>query len=125
MRVLTFWVDGCPVPKQRARTVRTKTGKVVSFTPKRTARWEGLVRLAAQAACSACGWQPTRGFYDVTLTIYPARRTGDVDNHAKSVLDAMNAVVFPDDSSIRKLTVQREDVGVGLGVMVRVTRSAT
>jgi Holliday junction resolvase RusA-like endonuclease len=121
-RSLAFWVDGVPVPKQRARTVRTKTGKVVSFTPKRTARWENVVRLVAQAECSAAKWKPSPGAYDVTIEVYPARRAGDADNFAKAVTDAMNGVVYPDDRSIRKLTVERRDVGVALGVLVRVSR---
>jgi len=124
MRVLQFWVEGCPVPKQRARTVRSKSGKVVSFTPKRTARWESVVRLVAQAACSAAGWKPTAAAYEVEIKVYPARRAGDSDNFAKAVTDAMNGVVYPDDRAIRKLTVERCDVGVALGVMVRVSRAA-
>lgn len=121
-RVLQFWVSGCPVPKARARTVRTRSGKVVSFTPARTARWEGVVRLVAQAACSAAGWKPKPGAYEVALEVYPARRAGDADNFAKAVTDAMNGVVYPDDASIAKLAVERRDVGVALGVMVRVMR---
>lgn len=122
MTVLAFWVDGIPVPKARARTVRTKTGKVVSFTPKRTRDWENLVRLIAQSACSAAGWKPTAASYEVAIEVYPARNRGDSDNFAKAITDAMNGVVYPDDRSIRKLTVERRDVGVALGVMVRVTR---
>jgi Holliday junction resolvase RusA-like endonuclease len=124
VKVLTFWVEGVPVPKARARTVRTKTGKVVSFTPKRTARWENVVRLVAQAACSAAGWKPTAGAYEVSIQVYPARRAGDADNFGKAITDAMNAVCYPDDKSIRKLTVERCDVGVALGAMVRIARVA-
>lgn len=122
MKVLVFWVDGCPVPKARARTVRTKSGKVASFTPKRTRDWETRVRLVAQSACSAAGWKPSEAAYEVSIEVYPAARRGDSDNFAKAVTDAMNGVVYPDDRSIRKLTVERRDVGVALGVMVRVSR---
>ncbi len=123
-RVLKFWVGGVPVPKARARTVRTKTGKVVSFTPKRTARWENAVRLVAQSACSAVGWKPTEGAYEVTIQVYPARRAGDADNFAKAITDACNGVIYPDDRCIRKLTVERCDVGVALGARVTISRSA-
>jgi Holliday junction resolvase RusA-like endonuclease len=121
-RVLTFWVDGVPVPKGRPRTVRTKTGKVVTFTPKRTARWESVVRLVAQAACSAVRWKPTPGAYEVRIEVFPARRAGDADNFGKAIADAMNGIVYPDDGSVRRIDVTRQDVGVALGAMVRVTR---
>lgn len=123
MKVLTFWVPGTPVPKARARTVRTKTGKPITFTPKRTAQWESVVRLVAQAACSAARWRPEPGAYEVDLTVHRAARRGDADNFAKAIGDALNGVTYPDDRSVRRLAVALVD-GQGAGVMVRVTRAA-
>lgn len=121
MSVLTFWVSGVPVPKGRPRTVRTKKGQVRTFTPARTAHWEDVVRLGAQSACSAVRWKPSPGKYVVELFVHRARRSGDIDNHGKSVLDALNGVVYPDDSAIIGLHVQLID-GEGAGVRVRATR---
>lgn len=123
MRVLTFWVAGSPVPKARARTVRTRSGKVVSFTPKRTARWEAVVRLVAQAACTAVRWRPEPAAYEVELTVHRSRRAGDADNFAKAIGDALNGVAYPDDRSVRRLAVSLVD-GQGEGVMVRISRTA-
>ena len=39
---------------------------------------------------------------------YPiSRRSGDVDNHSKSVLDALNGLAFTDDSQIISLTASK------------------
>lgn len=122
-RTLTFWVDGVPVPKARARTVRTKSGKPVSFTPPRTARWERLVGLVAQAACSAVRWRPEPGSYAVTLVVHRARRSGDADNFAKAACDACNGIVWPDDRMVRRVSVEVVD-GQGTGMRVSVERAA-
>ena len=45
MRV-SFTVEGTPVPKARARTVR-KGGRTWSFTPKKVAAWEKVVKAEA------------------------------------------------------------------------------
>lgn len=123
MSTLTFWVEGRPVPKERPRTVRVKgkSGKSVTFTPKRTSEWENLVRLVAQSACSLVKWKPEPGRYVVELEVHRAIRAGDADNHAKSLTDAMNGVVYPDDASIVGLHVALVD-GEKPGARVRVTR---
>lgn len=120
-RVLVFWVEGTPVPKARARTVRTKTGRVVSFTPKRTAAWEQRVKLVAQSACSAVRWRPERGAYSVEIVVHRARRAGDGDNFLKAAKDALNGVCWPDDRMVMTSTVKLID-GEGSGMRVRVTR---
>lgn len=121
-QALKFWVEGCPVPKARARTVRAKTGKVVSFTPRRTSRWENVVRLVAQAACSKARWKASPGAYAVHLEVFRARRAGDADNFGKAVLDAIQGVCFPNDVQVTDLRVEVKDVGCNLGVMVVVSR---
>lgn len=121
-RVLTFWVDGRPVPKERARTVRTKRGKHRTFTPPRTAAWEQRIRLVAQAACSASGWRPVTATYAVHVNVYRARKAGDGDNFLKAAKDAMNGVVWPDDRMSMKGSYELFD-GQGEGMRVRVTRT--
>lgn len=121
MSVLTFWVDGRPVAKERARTVRTKHGKHRTFTPSRTAAWEARVRLVAQAACSAVRWKPETTAYRVAITVHRARRAGDADNFLKAAKDALNGVVWPDDRMVTVASVELVD-GQGEGMRVRVTR---
>lgn len=122
MKVLTFWVDGRPVPKERARTVRTKRGKYCTYTPPRTAAWEQRVRLVAQAACSATGWRPVMASYSVHVDVYRARRAGDGDNFLKAAKDALNGVVWPDDRMSVQGSYHVYD-GQGVGMRVRVTRA--
>ena len=59
------------------------------------------------------------GRLHVTLTAYPPdRRRRDIDNLAKSVLDAMqHAGVYQDDSQIDRLTIIRAEVEKG-GIIV-------
>lgn len=123
MNILIFWVDGTPVPKQRARTVRTKTGKVVSYTPKRTAAWERRIQFIAQAACSKARWKPVAGRYEVDVIVHRAQRRGDDDNFLKSAKDALNGVVWPDDRMVMRSSVQLID-GERPGMHIRVTREA-
>lgn len=120
MTVLTFWVEGVPVPKGRPRTV-VKAGRTMTYTPATTREWEDLVRLQAQAACSAGGWKPLPGKYTLDLQVYRKARRGDWDNFGKAISDALNGLVFPDDASVVDGRVRVFD-GQGTGAMVRVTR---
>ena len=124
MTVLTFWVDGRPVPKERARTVKTKRGKYRTFTPDRTAAWERTVRAYAMRACAAAGWRPVDGAYAVEVTVHRARKAGDGDNFLKAAKDALNAIVWPDDRMVAQASVRLVD-GQGQGMQVRVTRLET
>jgi len=120
IETLSFWVNARPVPKERARTIKTKRGKYRTFTPDRTATWESLVRLTAQAACSAAKWKPKPGRYTVEVTVHRARRAGDADNFLKAAKDAMNGVVWPDDRMVVSASVRLVD-GEGVGMRVLVT----
>ncbi len=125
MKVLTFWVEGTPVPKGRPRTffVKGRT-KPVTTTPPRSRAWEAAVRLFAQAACSASGWRPEPGRYALGLTVHRSRKAGDADNYAKSIGDALNGVVYPDDRSVMELRVTLVDDDKA-GVFVSVTKELT
>jgi len=118
MRIVQFTVAGKPLAKGRVRF--TKTGH--AFTPDRTVNFEGKLALAAQAAMN--GRPPVEGPVAVTLEVLlpiakswsrekrllaaggGLRPTGrpDLDNFAK-MLDALNMVVWGDDSQIVELVV--------------------
>jgi len=111
MRVC-FTVVGDPVPKARARTVR-KGGRTWSFTPKRVAAWEKVVKEEALLNFNA----PFNGPVAVSLAFFlkrpKARRrdnfvetTPDIDNLEKAVLDGLNGVAYLDD----KLVVVKNSV---------------
>jgi len=118
MRIVQFTVAGKPLAKGRVRF--TKSGH--AFTPDRTVNFEGKLALAAQQAMN--GRPPVEGAVAVTLEVllpvavsWPAKKreaalngqlrpTGrpDLDNFAK-MLDALNMVVWGDDSQIVELVV--------------------
>jgi len=115
MIVLT--VKGNPIPKARARTVRRKNGTVGTYTPIETEMWENYVR-----ACAIQHRPQTLldGPLEMDVTFYLARpkyrakkftmpdRKPDLDNCAKSVLDALNGVIYKDDSRIVKMTLSKQ-----------------
>ena len=118
MRLVEFVVAGKPLAKARVRF--TKSGHV--FTPGKTVAYEGQLAFAAQQAMD--GRPPVSGPVAVTLEVHlpvaaswPAKKrqaalsgtlrpTGrpDLDNFAK-MLDALNLVVWNDDSQIVELCV--------------------
>ena len=115
---IQFTVAGKPLAKGRVRF----TQKGHAFTPPRTVAYEGLLAMAAQTAMN--GHPPFEGAVAVTLEVHlPVaaswsghkkmealaglrRPTGrpDLDNFAK-MLDALNLIVWNDDSQIVELCV--------------------
>jgi Holliday junction resolvase RusA-like endonuclease len=132
MRIVEFIVAGRPLAKGRVRF----TGAGHAYTPERTVAYESQVALAAQAAMR--GRPPDTGPVAVWLHVYlpiaPSwplkkqmaaelghlRPTGrpDLDNFAKT-LDALNHIVWADDSQIVELHVfKRYDQSPRLAVIV-------
>lgn len=70
-------------------------------------------RLYREAVVKQCnGGESMAGRLKVTLELYPpTRRSCDVDNYAKSVLDALtHAGVYSDDSQVDDLRIIRRNV---------------
>jgi len=109
MSTISMTIYGHPVPKARARTVRTKNGKSVSFTPKKTESWEDSVRAQAlqhrpeQLMDGPLAMEAT--FYLLRpkskpkRVKYPATKP-DLDNLIKSVKDALEGIIYTNDSRI-------------------------
>lgn len=115
---MSIMVAGHPVGKARARTVRTKYGRTISYTPKKTRRWEDNARMQAQAQMR--GRSPLTGPVALRVCAYLAvpsswpawkreaalhghvRPTGkpDLDNLLKAANDAMNGVLWIDDAQV-------------------------
>ncbi len=114
---LTFQLAGHPQGKGRARAF-VRGGHIGHYTPAETRSYEGMIREAAFREMA--GREPTGDPVSITMTaffgvpksfsklkalralakdIVPAKRP-DLDNIAKAFLDAMNGVVFRDDSQI-------------------------
>ena len=113
MQHVYFEVKGDPVPKARARTVR-KGGRTWSFTPKKVAAWEKLVKEEASKHFD----QPLSGPIQVSMIFYMNRpesrrkdiwvpTTPDLDNLEKAVLDALNGVAYEDDRYVVAKNAQK------------------
>lgn len=113
-----FTVPGVPVGKGRARFVRA-TGR--TYTPEKTRSYEATIADYAHEAMLLAGYKPLLG--PVRLTVqavfpkpasWPKKKaaatfwhTGkpDADNLVKATSDAMNGIVWKDDSQVASASV--------------------
>lgn len=129
---LIFNVEGDPVGKQRPRFARGRT-----YTPKKSVDYENLI--ASQALSAMCPSLPLETPVAVYIYINHAIPTSyskkrkeaclnrlerpkkpDLDNVAKSFLDAMNGIVYKDDVQVVSLHVtKRYDTIASVHVCVR------
>lgn len=114
-----FTVPGVPVGKGRPRF--TRNGH--TYTPEKTKAYESLVRECwrKQSGAEFSGGVPLRaeihGHFQIPSSLSKKRRSAmdgtphtkkcDADNLAKSILDALNGVAYPDDSAISHLIVKK------------------
>jgi len=121
--VVTFTVDGDPVPKGRPRFARR--GKFVqTYTDAKTIDYETHVAMKARHAIGAT--EPLKGALSVFLYLryavppsYSKKRKEaclaglefpkriDIDNVYKSITDAMNGIVYVDDSQIVEAHIKK------------------
>lgn len=101
--ILRFTVPGPPVPCGRPRVVNGH-----AFTPPKTEAYEQAAGLCIMQAMTRCRWTlGTRGPFRVELDVYRAAERGDVDNYAKSILDAATrARAWSDDARVTELEVR-------------------
>jgi Holliday junction resolvase RusA-like endonuclease len=138
---IEFLVPGEPVAKGRARSL-IRAGHIKHMTPEKTANYESLVALAAQAAMIGAGLRPFEGpvqlsFYAVfsipkswskkrlaahAVTPELVCKKPDLDNIMKALSDGMNRVVYVDDSQIATVHGRK---GYGAVPGVRVVVSPT
>ena len=122
MTTLAFSVPGRPVPCARPRTVRTKTGKTVTYTPARVQKYKSAVGFHALAARQRLARWPLNATYRVAIVVTIASGVfGDVDNYGKSVLDGCTRVLWADDKQVVGCNVERVRAKVaGLEVCVEI-----
>ena len=135
--MLHFHVEGNPVGKGRPRFRRTKNF-VQTYTDSKTAAWEEKVKSAAKQGMGDTPPLETPvsvyGYFGLSVpSSHSKKRTTaclegreapskkpDLDNMAKAVLDAMNGVVFKDDSQIINLHLKKVySIEVGVNVLVK------
>lgn len=115
---IEFLIPGVPVPKGRPRF--SKFGP--AFTPARTRAYEKLVKDIAIETCKKANWLPTDDDISVYIEVTRARKSGDLENFIKSVLDGFNKVVFTDDRHVSAINACRFDDKNNPCVYVEVTR---
>lgn len=108
-----FYLAIPPIPKARVRQARS--GKL--YTPPTTRRYEDEVRRSLHAQYEGAPWVgPVDVTLDLTTTssVFSIRASdhasavkADVDNLAKSLLDAAQGVLFVNDRQVQTLTVQK------------------
>ena len=123
--MISFTVEGTAVPKQRPRISGRR-----AYTPKRTKDYEE--RVLNEFRSSYSGFYPAFG-KDVPVricisviqeipkswskkkrlqaelgNIVPLSRNGDIDNIAKSILDALNGFAYEDDCQVTTLIVTKQ-----------------
>lgn len=116
-QVIEFTVLGSPVAQARGRAVAMKNGKGIRvYDPKNVKDYKSKFY---SAACEVAPAVPIDEPIAVWLDIYverpaswPKRRTQactkpDVDNFAKAALDAMESVIYKNDSRIVSLIVEK------------------
>jgi Holliday junction resolvase RusA-like endonuclease len=135
---VTFRVDGQPHGKGRPRFTR-QGGFVRAYTDAKTLSYESIIRLAAQKSMGASMPLTTAldAFIYISLAIpssYSKKRKEsclnglekpikkpDIDNVAKSALDACNNVIFVSDSQIVNLHVTKRYGDPHIEVLIRET----
>jgi Holliday junction resolvase RusA-like endonuclease len=123
-RVLKFVVPHEPVPKQLG--VVMGRGRRV-YKGARVAGFEMTVRTYCLRETMRCGWRAkNEERFAVELVVFVAdlRRT-DCDNLAKSILDGLKTVAFPDDSQVTDLLVRKRVDHEKPRVEITITRLST
>jgi Holliday junction resolvase RusA-like endonuclease len=129
LAVLTLNLLGQPIAKGRPR-FSTHSGYAVAYTPRKTRNAESS--LQAQAAMQLpSGFVPFKGPVAMTVSFrlqrpkslkksiqYPTKRP-DLENFLKTLLDALNSVVFDDDSQVVSILATKEYGTPGIEVTIQ------
>lgn len=121
--LVKIFIPGTPVPKGRPRAARTAAGAVRTYTPGRTRDYERKLAYAVSQHYSGIpvsaplsidlgvalpvpgSWPLWKRTAALARVILPAGRP-DLDNYLKT-LDALNGLVWADDSQIVTLRVKK------------------
>ena len=121
MTKLSVTIYVVPVGKGRPRTTfNKKTGKVIAYTPQKTAHAENLIRDRVMGAAAQLGAYFERGTpIDLTAVFYRERPKGakksmilptsrpDWDNNGKLLTDALEHFVYANDSQITTALIKK------------------
>lgn len=133
-QAVSFRVPGKPIGKGRPRATK-RSKHIVLYTPEATATYESTVALAASQAMAGqslmtgpvdvlmrillpipASWSKRKQAAAAEGTLVPIVKP-DMDNVIKAIFDAINGVVWVDDTQVADLRVQRR-YGATPGVSV-------
>ncbi|WP_462419995.1 RusA family crossover junction endodeoxyribonuclease [Salinicoccus sp. Marseille-QA3877] len=126
--MIEFKVEGRPVPQPRPRVYTTRSGQSRAVNSSKSKVYKRLVKLTAKSYMNRERITLTEKPLSVALTFVfkppksyaksklKAVESGelryvkkpDLDNLAKSVLDALNETIYKDDSQIINLSLNKE-----------------
>lgn len=92
-----------PYPPSLNRLYRVVNGRPILSREARDYRARVQRQLAAE------GYRPTSSPVAPSIWLYRPRRTGDADNALKALLDALNGLLWVDDSQVCELHLYRLD----------------
>lgn len=121
---VTFMVPGKPVGKGRPRAARRGKG-ITLYTPEKTATYESTVALVASQAMAGrpllngpvevvmrmvlpipASWSSRKKDQALDGIVFPTTKP-DMDNVVKGIFDAINGVVWGDDTQVVDLQVRK------------------
>ena len=129
--MVTYLVEGNPVGKGRPKFAR-RGNFVSTYTPTKTRDYEDLIKEAARKAMGSNEVLETPVTVAIYITVpipqsYSKKRTEaclsgserpikkpDIDNVAKCFLDAMNEIVYKDDTQVLTLHITKVYGTVGM-----------
>lgn len=97
-----FVVMGEPVAKERPRTYQTRSGKMRTVTPEKTQQAEATIGNVFRSEFVGFG-NPVPYPVRVRLDFFTDSESKDVDNCTKTVLDALNQIVWLDDRQVEEV----------------------
>jgi crossover junction endodeoxyribonuclease RusA len=131
MTEISFLVTGTPAPKGSLRHVGN--GRLIEQV-KGSRPWREQVTIAAAQAMDSTGWVTATGPVEVDAIVlierprtskqaHPiTRSSGDVDKHARNLLDALvDAHLVRDDSQVTRLRIEKTHAPrAGANITIRV-----
>ena len=116
MKTIRITIATEPSAKARART-KWINGHALTYTPTKTREAEDFIKLRLlrhkdQAFPAGIPIKLTCTFYRTKSKYLPRRETmpwrrADLDNYCKTLLDAVNGILMPDDSQITTLVARK------------------
>ena len=121
MIFIEFTVPGKPVPKQSFKAVGNG-GKIHGYTPARVKKYQQAVYYAAIEKLNEIGYHIETGMKYFVWYVFcmPDNRRVDNDNLAKGTNDALNGVIWKDDTEVGDMFLQKRIDKSNPCVIVRV-----